>query len=70
MKTEGQLTAIATVKHNVRWTSEMEDRPVDLWQQNKCLYSVSCKIHHIRTDEENSWRTIATPVDVPPASLN
>lgn len=40
-----------------------------LWQQNKCLYNMSCKTYHIQTNQERSWRTIATPPDVPPGSL-
>ncbi len=36
---------ITKTKQEVRWTSEMEDRLVDLWQQHKCLYNISCKTY-------------------------
>ncbi len=37
------MEAKTNMKHKVRWTSEMEDQTVNLWQQHKCLHNVSCK---------------------------
>lgn len=49
----------------VRWTSEMEDILVDLWQDHECLYNVSCRNYHIRTEKDRSWRDIAAALSVP-----
>uniref|UniRef100_A0A1A8H8R2 MADF domain-containing protein n=1 Tax=Nothobranchius korthausae TaxID=1143690 RepID=A0A1A8H8R2_9TELE len=43
----------------VRWSSEMEERLVGMWQQRECLYNVSCKAYHNRNDRERSWAELA-----------
>ncbi|KAF7200673.1 uncharacterized protein [Nothobranchius furzeri] len=51
--------------HKFRWTSEMEDQLVGLWQQRECLYKVSCRTYHNRNDKERSWAEIASALDIP-----
>uniref|UniRef100_A0A1A8JEE4 MADF domain-containing protein n=3 Tax=Nothobranchius TaxID=28779 RepID=A0A1A8JEE4_NOTKU len=48
-----------------RWSSEMEERLVGMWQQRECLYNVSCKAYHNRNDRERSWAELATALDMP-----
>ncbi|XDV47030.1 hypothetical protein PO909_016779 [Leuciscus waleckii] len=49
----------------VRWTSEMEDQLVDMWQHRECLYKVSCKEYHNRNDKERKWAEIAAALEIP-----
>lgn len=43
----------------VQWTSEMEERLVELWQEHECIYNVSSKNYHNRFEKENCWIVIA-----------
>ncbi|TDH13772.1 hypothetical protein EPR50_G00036380 [Perca flavescens] len=52
----------------VRWTTELEERIVEMWQQHECLFNVSSKQYHNRDDKEKSWGEIAADFDLPGAS--
>ncbi|XP_016355152.1 uncharacterized protein LOC107698613 isoform X2 [Sinocyclocheilus anshuiensis] len=58
---------MATAKPVVRtrWTSEMEEQLVEMWQQHDCLFNVSSKLYHNRSDKEKSWGEIASLLNVP-----
>ncbi|XP_016373045.1 uncharacterized protein LOC107712335 [Sinocyclocheilus rhinocerous] len=58
---------MATAKPVVRtrWTSEMEEQLVEMWQQHDCLFNVSSKLYHNRSDKEKSWGEIASVLNVP-----
>ncbi len=42
---DGSITNAVMPQHKRIWTAEMEDHPVNLWQQHECLYNVSCKTY-------------------------
>ncbi len=42
---DGSITNTVMAQHKSIWTAEMEDQLVDLWQQQECLYNVSCKTY-------------------------
>ncbi|XP_077052052.1 uncharacterized protein LOC143747045 [Siphateles boraxobius] len=48
-----------------RWSYEMEERFVELWQQYSCLYDVSSREYHDRIQKEKCWRTIAETLQQP-----
>ena len=55
----------STKSVRVRWTAEMEDCLIDLWQDHECLYNVSCKDYHNRYEKDKRWRQIASTLNIP-----
>ncbi|CAM4674260.1 unnamed protein product [Leuciscus chuanchicus] len=43
----------------------MEERMLEMWQQYECLFNVSSKEYHNRSDKEKSWGEIASDLNVP-----
>jgi len=37
------------------WTEELEDKIIELWQQNECLYDIICKAY---SDRVKNWSAI------------
>ncbi|XP_048054368.1 uncharacterized protein LOC125273144 [Megalobrama amblycephala] len=48
-----------------RWTYELEEKFVELWQQYGCLYDVTARDYHDRLKKEKCWRTIAEALKQP-----
>ncbi|XP_041850012.1 olfactory marker protein a isoform X1 [Melanotaenia boesemani] len=55
---------MADVKLKVRWTSEMENKLVELWEERECLFNVSAKSYHSRNDKDKSWQEIASAMQL------
>ncbi|XP_076862889.1 uncharacterized protein LOC143514949 [Brachyhypopomus gauderio] len=49
----------------VRWTSVLEDKFVELWQQYPCLFDIASREYHDRVRKERSWRDIAEAIQLP-----
>lgn len=58
-------TAKEQQSSRVRWTAELEDILVDLWQDHECLYNVSSKNDHNHYDKDKSWGEIAAVLSIP-----
>ena len=48
----------------VKWTKEMEDVLVELWEQHPSVFDVSCKAYHDRLAKARGWLNIAQGVGV------
>ena len=43
----------------ILWTPEMEERLIQLWQEQQCLFNIVCKNYHNQLAKEKSWNAIA-----------
>jgi len=48
----------------VSWTEELEDKLIELWQQNECLYNTRCKVYSDRVKKRSAIEKIAKEIDV------
>lgn len=44
------------------WNEELEDKLVDLWEENECLYRVSAGSYRDRQKKRNAIEKIATTI--------
>ncbi len=51
--------------YTTKWSSAMEEKLINLWQEHECLYNVNDNSYHNRTDKEKSWAAIATELNQP-----
>ncbi len=42
----------------------MEENIIELWQEHECLYNVTSKTYHNRSDKEKSWVSIAEALNL------
>ncbi len=42
------------------WTEELEDKLIELWRKNECLYNISAKSYSNRNKKRAVMKSIAT----------
>ncbi|CAM4575206.1 unnamed protein product [Leuciscus chuanchicus] len=48
-----------------KWTVDKEERLVELWAEQPCLFDVNCHSYHDRVEKEKKWTDIAEAIDMP-----